>query len=542
MAEKFVIGADFGTDSVRCVVVNSLNGKIAGESVSFYPRWKEGLYIDREKSIFRQHPLDFVESFIDATRLAVEQSKHREDIVAIAIDTTGSTPVIVDKNGVPLSLLKGMEDDVDGMFYLWKDHSSIVEASEINNLAHSGKYLDYTKFSGNTYSSEWFWAKALHAIKNNAKVRSLAYSIVEHCDWMSALLTGNTSPDTIKRGRCAAGHKCMWNESWGGFPSKEFFAELDPKLGEIRSHMSDQTYTLDQDIGFMSEEWLEKLNLKGNIKVSVGAIDAHMGAIGGGIEEGTMVKSIGTSTCDIVISKKGTRDCIDGICGEVNGSVLPGYIGYEAGQSAWGDYFSWFASLSQWVIENFGLQSVDKGMILKELDKEAGKIDVQESSPLALDWINGRRSPFANQYLKAAWIGLDFSSSYPKLYKMLLESVAFGAKEIIDCFEQGGVEIKKIMVVGGVARKSCTGMQILADITGREIEVSSVVQSGAYGAAISATVVAGIYATFEDAIEELKRPVEKVYKPNRKNEEIYSHLFQKYKGLGKYVESVSQVM
>ncbi len=542
MGNKCVLGVDFGTDSVRCIVVDTSSGDILSESVSYYQRWKDGLYIDEKRSIFRQHPLDYIESFESCVKDAVASSNRASDIVSISIDTTGSTPAIVDRCGMPLALREEFSEDPDAMFFLWKDHSAINEALKINTLAHSGKFEDYTKYSGGTYSSEWFWSKVLYAITHNENVRREAYSAVEHCDWIPALLTGKENPNIIKRGRCSSGHKCMWNEKCNGYPDRAFFSALDPKLAEIRDTLSETTYTLDNSAGIMTKAWSERLGLNSDVVVGIGAIDAHMGAIGGGIKQRVMVKSIGTSTCDIVIAEvQSDKGFIKGICGEVNGSVLPDFIGYEAGQSAWGDYFSWFRSLCLWGIDRYTSLDI-KEKVLEDLEKDAMVVPLTFDSPVALDWINGRRTPNANQYLKASWEGLDFSVTTPALFKMLLESVSYGARMIIDCFEDNNVIIDKIVVVGGVARKSSLGMQILADVTGREIEVSSVSQCGAYGAAIVASVLADVYPTIEVAIEKLNKPVLKIYKPDNAKHEIYNKLYEKYKKLGSFIENNSPKM
>lgn len=533
MNRDYVIGVDFGTDSVRAAVVDSKTGQFISSAISEYRRWKEGLYIDEKKNIFRQHPLDYIESFSLAIRNAVEESGKGDEIGAISIDTTGSTPCLVDENLCPISLLPGFENDPDGMFILWKDHSSALEAEEINELAH-GQDPDYTKYSGGTYSSEWFWAKIFHVLRNNERVRARTYTALEHCDWMPVLLTGCKDNTAVKRSRCAAGHKGMWNALWSGYPHASFFEKLDKDLARIALTMPSETYTAEKVFGNLSEEWTEKLGLDESVVVTVGSIDAHAGAVGGGIKEGVMVMNVGTSTCDIAISKNKRTDAVKGICGEVDGSVISGYIGYEAGQSAWGDYYSWLRNILLWTPKRFGGTDSIEGVLLAELEKDASMIPLSENDPVALDWINGRRTPDAEPKCKAMWAGLSLSVDAPALMKMLLESTAFGFRAILECLTSQGVVIEKIVALGGVARKSFYGMQILADVSGRDIEIADCSQSSVLGCAIYGAVASGIYGNIEDAVERIGAKCGKVYHPDPERMRIYNKLYSKYIQLSKF--------
>ncbi|RRN76701.1 ribulokinase, partial [Pseudoxanthomonas sp. SGD-10] len=348
MAEKYVIGLDYGTDSVRALLVNALNGKELATSVHPYQRWKAGKYCDAASSQFRQHPLDYIEGMEATIKqvLAQVSAEVRANIKGIAIDTTGSTPVAVDESGTPLALLPQFAENPNAMFVLWKDHTANAEADEINALAKKWE-IDFTKYSGGIYSSEWFWSKILHILRVDNEVASKAYSWVEHCDWMPALLTGNTNPLTLKRSRCTAGHKAMWNEEFGGLPSEEFLTALDSKLSGLRARLYTETYTSDTPAGVITKEWAEKLGLPADTVVAVGALDAHFGAVGAGIEPYTLVKVVGTSTCDMVTAPldKHANHLVKGICGQVDGSIVPGMLGLEAGQSAFGDFYHWFKQL-----------------------------------------------------------------------------------------------------------------------------------------------------------------------------------------------------
>lgn len=557
--EHFVIGADFGSDSVRVVLLDACDGKVAGQHVVYYPRWKKGLYCSPKENQFRQHPDDYTESLIAAVNGAIKEADGTISakgtgsisgkIRAISVDTTGSTPVLADRAGTPLALLPAFAEDPDGMFILWKDHTAVREADEINNLSRTWGGTDFTKYMGGVYSSEWFWAKLLHTIRKNSKVKNAAYTAVEHCDWITAIMTGTTSPEKIKRSRCAAGHKIMWHSEWGGYPPHDFFNKLDPKLSEIRDSLGTETWTTDVSAGTLTAEWAKKLGLSESVIVCVGAYDAHIGAVGGDAAPGTLVKSIGTSTCDVIIGPKpkaGQKEhLIGGICGQVDGSVVADWIGYEAGQSAYGDYYAWFRNLLMWPITNLvaidpeakkiDFEKIEKN-ILRTLEEAAEKIDPKETSPLALDWVNGRRTPFANQNLMAAITGITLGTDAPAIMRALLESTAFGARAIIECFEEGGIEIKKIMAIGGVARKSKIGMQILADVTNREISVTAGDQSCAIGGAVFAATAAGLYPDIFTAQKALSAGTDRVHKPNPARVAIYNKLYEKYSKLGKFIE------
>ena len=549
--EHFTLGADFGSDSVRVVILDASNGKVAGSYVSYYKRWEKKLYCNDKINQFRQHPLDYIESLTEAVNKSLEEANKtckdiKEGIRGICIDTTGSTPCLCDKDGMPLSMSEEFKEDPDAMFILWKDHTSVREAEEINRVAHSND-VDYTKYLGGVYSTEWFWAKALHTIRKNKKVKEKVWTVIEHCDWITALLCGNTNPNTIKRSRCAAGHKCMWHKSWNGYPPREFFDKFDSKLGDIRETLGNETYSTETIEGYLTKEWADKLGLKENILVCVGAYDSHIGAVGGLVDVGVLVKSIGTSTCDVTIGnlpKKGeTEKAVKGICGQVDSSVLDGYIGYEAGQSAYGDYYSWFRNLLTWTYKNMSKNTEEENeifekKILPELEKEASKIITTEDSPVATDWINGRRTPFANQNLKATIFGMYLGIDAPMFMKMLLESTAYGAKAIIECFEDGGIEIKKVMAIGGVARKSKLGMQILADVTNREIYVTKDDQAPAIGAAVFAAKAYGLYENVFEAQKAISAGIERVHKPIKENVKIYERLYKKYKEIGNFTENL----
>lgn len=548
MSDKsYTIGLDFGTDSVRAVLVDTTNGKTLETSVHYYRRWKQGKYCDPHRSQFRQHIVDHTEG-IEATISSVVKAAAvaPELIKGICIDTTGSSPIPVDKNGKALCLTPGFEEEPDAMMVLWKDHTAIKEADEINALARNWGGTDYTRFEGGIYSSEWFWAKILHIIRNNEKVKEAAHTWMEHCDLMTYILTGNPDPGSFKRSRCAAGHKAMWHESWGGLPDDEFLKKLDPYLAQLKENLYTKTYTSDISAGRLSAEWVEKTGLTTDTVVAVGTFDAHAGAVGAEVEEFTLVRVMGTSTCDIIVShEKNIGDrTVEGICGQVDGSVIPDMIGLEAGQSAFGDVLAWFRDILAWPFENmqeFNLSGEQKNEIkdqlIAQLSKQAEKTPLHNTVPVALDWVNGRRTPDANQGLKAAIINLDLGTKAPEIFRALVEAISFGSKKIVERFIEQGVEIRTVVGIGGVARKSPFIMQTLADVLGMPIKVASSEQAPALGAAMYAAVAAGIYHSVGEAVRAMGNGFDRTYEPRSENRAVYEELYESYSKLGSFVES-----
>ncbi len=548
----YVIGVDYGTDSVRAAVIDARTGKEAASSVQYYTRWKKGAYCDSARNQFRQHPLDYIEGLEKAVTEALEQlpATASRNVRGMSIDTTGSTPVAVDKTGTPLALLDDYAQDPDAMFILWKDHTAIEEAERINTVAHSGEYEDYTKYVGGIYSSEWFWAKILHILRYNESVCNAAYSWVEHCDWIPALLTGMTDPLAIKRSRCAAGHKAMWHEEFGGLPAEDFLTSVDPLLSGLRRRLYRDTYTSETAVGSLTEEWARRLNLHTGVTVGVGAFDAHMGAVGGEITPYVLSKVMGTSTCDMLIAPAQEMDgkLIKGICGQVDGSIVPGMLGMEAGQSAFGDVYAWFTRLLSWGcdnvlhdsdISNETLEKVREVMqqkLIVRLSEEAQNIPPGESGLVALDWLNGRRTPDANQQLCGAIAGLTLGSDAPRIFRALVEATAFGTRRIIERFESEGVPIEGIIALGGVAKKSQFVMQTVADVINRKIQVAHSEQTCALGAGMCAAVVAGIYPDVATAQRQMGQGFDAEYSPNKAVTGIYDRLYTKYTQLGSFVE------
>jgi len=549
---KYTIGLDYGTDSVRSLIVNVETGEEVASVVYHYPRWKKGLYCDAPNNRFRQHPKDYLEGLEYTITEALKQAPEgvAENVVGISVDTTGSTPVPVDEKGVPLSLTPGFEENPNAMFVLWKDHTAVKEADEINALARKWD-IDFTKFEGGIYSSEWFWAKILHVIREDAGVLRAAYSWVEHCDWIPAILTGNTNPKTLKRSRCAAGHKAMWHEAFGGLPAEEFLEQLDPMLSGLKDRLYKETFTCDVSAGTLTPEWAEKLGLPDSVVVGVGAFDAHLGAVGAEIEPYYLSKVMGTSTCDMLIApmEEVGDKLVNGICGQVDGSIVPGMLGLEAGQSAFGDIYAWFSRVLEWPLKNILanselLDEVTKQKVIDEtsdkiiarLSEEAAKIPIDESGIVALDWMNGRRTPDANQNLKGAIAGLNLGSDAPRIFRALVEATAFGSRAINDRFISEGVRIDGVIALGGVAKKSPLVMQIVADVLNMPIKVARSEQACALGSAMAAAVAAGVYTNTSEAQKKMGGGIETEYHPIPENVEKYNVLYEKYKKFGKFIE------
>jgi L-ribulokinase len=552
----YTIGVDYGTDSVRALVVDTQTGEEMGTHVFYYPRWREGRFCDPVRNRFRQHPLDYTEGLEVCIKgaLAACPDGTAGKVVGISVDTTGSTPVAVNREGTPLALLPGFEENPNAMFVLWKDHTALKEADEINDLARSWGGVDYTKFEGGIYSSEWFWAKVLHVIREDKAVREEAWSWVEHCDWIPALLVGDTDPLKIKRSRCAAGHKAMWHKSFGGLPEEEFLIRLDPLLGGLKERLFEDTYSCELKVGTLSEEWAARLGLPETVAVGAGAFDAHLGSVGAEIGPYQLCKVMGTSTCDTLIApaeEVGDR-LVEGICGQVDGSIVPGMVGLEAGQSAFGDIYAWFRDLLMWPLENVlpGIEGLDEALLEKirkesyermiaRLSEEAEKIQAGESAPLALDWMNGRRTPDANQNLKGAIMGLTLGTDAPAIFRALVEATAYGAKMIVDRFVDEGVRIDGVIALGGVAKKSPLVMQIVADVLNKPIKVARSEQAVALGSAMAAAVVAGVYPTIPEAQAAMGSGFETEYHPDPAVSKIYAELYEQYKRLGAFVEGES---
>jgi len=540
MQSKLVIGMDFGTDSARGILVNASTGEIVSSYISIYKRWSEGLYCRPEFDEYRQHPLDYVESIdeIFTNLFRNLDADTIKNIVAIGTNTTGSTPVAIDKEGQPLSLRSDFKNNPNAMFVLWKDHTAKKEADEINALAKKWS-IDYTKYSGGIYSSEWFWSKILHINRADKKVFQEAFSWVEQSDWIPSHLIGINKASNIKRNRCAAGHKAMWNEEHGGLPSSEFLCALDSSFYHLQHRFYTETYTSDEVFGTISSYYSDKFGFNTDTIITVGAIDAHHGAVGAGISPYTLVKVIGTSTCDmIVIPKEDEPPLVPGICGQVDGSIYPGMIGFEAGQSAFGDIFNWYKKMLLKPVyallkDSLSVSQLDilENEFFNYLTNEARSVKLKEDNLVFTDYFNGRRTPNADFTKQAASLGLTLSTDAGHIFKALVEATAFGSKAILDHFRSYNIPINNVIATGGIAKKSPYVMQVLADVLGCDILIVDSDQTGALGSAMFASVAAGIYSDINSVRAVMAAKISEKYTPNCDNNKIYQHLYSKYNKL-----------
>jgi L-ribulokinase len=550
MEGPFVLGLDFGTDSCRALVVDALSGKEASSSSKIYPRWERGLYCDKGQSRFRQHPLDYIEALEAAVTGAVKNAGPEITalIKGIGIDTTGSTPCAVDAEGSPLALKQEFAENPGAMFVLWKDHTGIAESDRINEVNRSWE-KDYLKYSGGLHSSEWFWAKVLRILREDEKIAGAAVSFMEHCDWMPALLSENRDLSKIRRSRCAMGLRALWHNGYG-YPPRRFFEAVDPGLGPVYDTLGTECWSGDTIAGRLSGAWAARLGLPPGIPISTGGIDAHVGGVGGGVRPGLMVMVAGTSTCDILTGPVtgGEEKPVRGICGQVEGGVVPGMIGYEAGQSAFGDIYAWFRDLLLWPLKRLlpgaaglegALLSYMERKTIPALEAAAERIEPGAGGVTALDWFNGRRTPDVNHLVKGLITGLGLGSDAPRVYRALVEAAAFGVRAIVERFRREGLPIDRINAVGGVARKSPLVMQITADILNMPIHVLYGDQTVALGAAMFAATAAGIYPDIPSAQRALTPPVEKIYTPRSGAAALYETLRRNYAALGAFAEQLA---
>jgi L-ribulokinase len=532
-ATKYTIGLDYGTNSVRTLIVNVANGREVASAVWNYEHGTQGVILSRDPNLARQHPADYVKGAEVTIKKALGLAKRAvrgfapDQVIGIGVDTTGSTPLPVDRNGRPLAFDRRFAKHSAAMAWLWKDHTGIAEAGEITALASKIR-PQYLAKCGGTYSSEWFFSKILHCLRTSPEVFDAAYSWVECSDWVPAMLTGTEAPDQLTIGVCAAGHKAMYNDAWGGYPDAEFLAQLDPKLGGLRSRLRPKAHSIDRSVGGLTLEWAERTGLPMGLPVAVGAFDAHLGGVGSGIAPGVLVKIIGTSACDMIVVPLGEKLAdIPGLCGIVPGSILPGYYGLEAGQSAVGDIFNWFVNYIQPLGKKAGSHEV--------LSAAAAKMAPGESGLLALDWNNGNRTVLVDQRLTGVLLGQTLYTTPAEIYRALIEATAFGALTIISRFEEYGLKVDEIVNCGGIAEKNPLVMQIYADVTGRPIKISRSAQTCALGAAIAGAVVAGSaaggYSNYADAQKAMTGLKSRVFKPNPAAHAVYKELYSLYRKL-----------
>ena len=529
---EYAIGLDFGTNSCRSLLVDIADGSEVGSVVFDYPSGELGILTDpKDPNVARQNPKDYLDGLELIIRGALEQAAQSipdfkaEEVIGIGVDTTGSTPIPVDKSGTPLALNPVFSDNLAANVWLWKDHTSHAEAAEITELAKNRR-PEYLAKCGGIYSSEWWWAKILHLKRTSPDVFEAAYSFVEHCDYIPAVLAGNTDPQSLMRGVCAAGHKAMYSDSWGGLPDKEFLSALDPGLAELRDRLYEKAYSAGEKAGELCEEWAEKTGLAVGTSISAGAFDCHMGAVACGVKEGTLTKILGTSTCDITVSSAENELAdIPGLCGIVNGSVLPGHYGIEAGQSAVGDIFLWL--VHHLVPESYGSTPEEK---FSNMEKAIGDSKPGSSGLLALDWNNGNRTVLVDTRLSGLLLGQTLHTEAHEIYRAYIEATAFGALTIIRRMEEYGIGIHEVITTGGLAVKNATLMQIYADVLGRPLKVALSDQTCALGAALFGAASSGA-SNLNELQENCAKVRDITYQPIPSHQQVYERIYSLYENL-----------
>ncbi len=548
MKNEFVIGVDFGSDSVRALVIDAHTGEEISGAVSPYRRWAAGQYSDASESRFRHHPLDYLESLEYVLSTAVKGCPDPSAIRAIGVDTTASTPGLVDCNCTPLALREEFKDNPDAMFVLWKDHTGQKEADHINEVVGKSQ-IRYLLHSGNHCSAEYFYPKLMHTLRNSPELQDVAASALELCDWIPCELTGNRILKNVAMSHCAANIKKMYSPRWNGFPTKEFLDEIDPLLYPLVSNMPQKSTSIVTPAGTLCPKWAEKTGLSTDTVVCTGIIDSYSGAIGAGVREGSVVINMGTSQCQMAVRERAglTGQTIEGVFGEADDSIIPGYEGLEAGISAFGDLYAWYKRTLAWPMRHLADSTDNEELktalrkaeekLIADLSVEALNLNIKPDSPLATDYINGRRSPRPNNTLSAAITGLRISTTAPEIFYAFAEASAFATKAVLDLYIENGVSVNRLIGIGGIAMKSPLVTQLIADITQFPIEVSASANNCALGAAVIASVSAGLYPTVEDAQNAMCPSNDKTYYPNPEKAELLKARYERYRKLADFTES-----
>jgi L-ribulokinase len=546
--DSLVIGIDFGTDSARALVVDAATGRTLGEGRSAFARWKNGDFCDPAEGRFRQHPLDYLEGLRSSVEAALDDSgpSARRHVAGICVDSTGSTPAPVDSSGRVLSTLPEFSGNPAAMFWLWKDHTAVAEAAEINAAAAAWSGPDYLTYQGR-YSSEWFWAKILRAVRDDPRLGQAAWTWIEECEWLPSVLCGGVDVSRTYRSACAAGHKALWHSSFGGLPGRDFLASIDPRLALVRDRYTTVPRTPDIPVGRLCAEWAEAWGLSSGVVVAGSQFDAHSGAVGAGIGPGVLVKVIGTSAVDLLVARPGNIAAGDtkDFFGMAENSILPGYVGIEAGQAAFGDAYAWFRdNVLLWATREFAGEAAAESMeeaILPRLEELCLRESPGTSTPVCLDWFNGRRYPRVDDGVRSAVAGLSLGTGAVDLYRSIVLSTAFGSRRILESYGRFGIGIDRIVAVGGVARKSPFVIQTLADVTGKRIGVSASDNACARGAAMYAAVASGLCPDIAEAQARLAEPILRTHEPRLDLAPVYGRLYRDYLALGGFVDSTRPV-
>lgn len=497
MRDTTVAGVDFGTLSVRVTLLNSERGRL-GTAAAAYP-----LHRKREDPDFAtQSHADQMRALAEAMRkVLAETGVPAEEIAALALDTTGSSVVMVGADLQPLD-----------EYYLWCDHRAKREAQEITALAHAEK-LEAIEWCGGVYSHEWGWAKLLHWLRSNPERRNELVSAFEHCDMVAATLCGITDARRVKRSACAMGHKWLWNPKWGGFPPESFLTKLDPLLAGMREKLSGTINASDQLAGHLSTDWAEKLGLRAGIPIPVGAFDAHWDAIGAGCREGDVVNVVGTSTCIIAMEQKTTL--VPGVCGVVPGSVHPAYTGVEAGLSATGDIFEAIARRA--------------GTDVRNLSQGLEQYRAGQTGLLRLSWDNGDRTVLVNSELGGVTLGWNLIHTAQDELFAAIEGTAFHTRIILERMAEHGVPVERVINGGGIPQNNTVLNQVYADVLGKPVLVPDGIPTS-LGSGIFALLAAGAFPSIEAAQDKLCLPF-RTYEPRPEASSVYNRLFTLYRKL-----------
>lgn len=535
MGKKYSIGIDYGTQSGRAVLVDVSDGTMIAQAVKEYTHGvmdeflPDGTKLAPDWAL--EHPQDYLE-VLEVTVPAVlkEAGVQKEDVIGVAIDFTACTMLPIDKEGTPLCFHEELKSNPHAWLKLWKHHAAQAQANKLNKIAEERKEEFLARYGGKI-SSEWMVPKIMQILDEAPEIYEQTDRFMEATDWVTMMLCGEE-----KRNSCTAGYKALWHKQ-KGYPSKEFFKALDPRLENlVEEKLSTDIYPLGLKAGELTEAAAKLTGLCEGTAVGIANVDAHVAIPAVGITEaGKMLMIIGTSTCDILL---GTEEkIVPGMCGVVEDGVMPGFFGYEAGQSCVGDHFEW---LVEQCIPPYAYEEAKKEGkgIHQYLTDQAAKLKVGESGLLALDWWNGNRSVLVDVDLTGMMLGMTLTTKPHEMYRALIEATAYGKNMIIETFEEAGVPINELYACGGISWKNKMMMQIYADVTNKPIKISASDQTPALGSAMFGAVAAGKenggYASIFDAAKVMGKVKDEVYMPIPENVEAYKKLYAEYKRLHDY--------
>ncbi len=536
MGKKYTIGVDYGTQSGRAVLVDLADGREVADHVTPYPHHViderlPGSGIKLEHDWALQHPGDYLEVLRRSVPAVLKESGiDPADVIGIGIDFTACTMLPVDAKGQPLSFDPELTDNPHSWVKLWKHHAAQPEADKINEIAAARGEAFLPRYGGKI-SSEWMIAKVWQILDEAPEIYEKADMFLEATDWVISQMTGN-----IVRNSCTAGYKAIWHKQ-DGYPGKEYFKALDPRLENLTdTKLRGEVIPLGTSAGGLLPEMAEMMGLAPGIAVAVGNVDAHAAVPAVGVvTPGKLVMAMGTSICHMLLGTEENQ--VEGMCGVVEDGIIPGYYGYEAGQSAVGDIFEWYVEEA---LPAYVKEAADKeGLNVHQwLEREAAAYKPGQTGLLALDWWNGNRSVLVDTDLTGMILGMTLLTKPQEIYRALLEATAFGTRKIVDAFHENGVSVDALYACGGLPQKNRLLMQIYADVTNREIFVADSKQTPALGAAMFAAVAAGAaaggYDTILDAAGKMARVKEETFKPIPEHVKVYDRLYQEYSKLHDY--------